>query len=188
MNKGWHILLIATNMLSAAKVSSNVKPIARAGLIAKGLVYVLLGVLAFMAAFHLNGHSVNGADKEGVLSFIQAQTGGQLLLALIALGLFCYSIWRAVQTFSDTAHKGNSAKGIASRLRYLASGLIYASLAVYAVKMLLSKGGSSGKSSNQSMIGDLLNKPFGEFLLAAVAAIIAGIGMYQIYYGLSGKY
>ncbi|MDB5193442.1 MAG: hypothetical protein JWQ96_3005 [Segetibacter sp.] len=174
-------------MLTATKVSSHVKPIAQAGLIAKGLVYCLLGVLAFMAAFHMGGQSTSNTDKQGVLSTIKQQTGGQIMLAIIALGLLCYSLWRGIQTFGDTEQKGKDAKGLAARGRYLLSGLIYASFALYAVKMLFSPGNSSG-NSKQDTVHELLNKPFGQWLLGIVAAIIIGVGIYQIYYGLSEKY
>ena len=175
-------------MTTATAITSHVKPIARAGLVAKGVVYCLLGILAFMAAFHMGGQSTNSADKEGVLGVIYKQTGGKLMLALIALGLFCYSLWRGIQTFADTERKGHDAKGLAARARYLFSGLIYASLAAYAVKILFSQTSGSGKNSQQSMVQDLLNKPFGEWLLGLAAAVIIGVGVYQIYYGLSEKY
>src|ERR1044071_7312501 len=174
-------------MLTANKVSPHVKSIARAGLIARGLVYCLLGVLAFMAAFHLGGQSTNNTDKEGVLSTIKHQPGGQVMLAIIALGLLCYSIWRGIQTFYDTEHKGSHTKGIAARCRYFFSGLIYASFAGYAIKMLFSNK-HSNSNNKQEMVQELLNKPFGQWLLGIAAAIIIGVGIYQIYYGLSGKY
>jgi hypothetical protein len=175
-------------MIITSNVSSNIKPIAQAGLVAKGFVYCLLGVLAFMAAFHINGQSTGGTNKQGALSFIERQTGGPVLLGILALGLLCYTLWRVIQTFGDTEQKGGDAKGIAARSRYLASGLVYASLAVYAIKMLFSVTGKSGKSGKQGMVQELLNKPFGQILLGVCSLIIIGVGIYQIVYGMSGKY
>ncbi len=169
-------------------VSSYIKPIAQAGLLAKGIVYCLLGVLAFMAAFNLAGQSTNNTDKEGVFSFIQKQAGGQIMVAIIALGLLCYCLWRGIQAFGDTEEKGKDAKGIASRARYLFSGLVYASLAALAIKMLFSSSNRSGKNQKQDMVQEVLKKPLGEWLVGIAAAIIIGVGIYQIYYGLSEKY
>jgi heme/copper-type cytochrome/quinol oxidase subunit 2 len=169
-------------------VSSYIKPIAQAGLLAKGVVYCLLGVLAFMAAFNFAGQSTNNTDKEGVFSFVHKQTGGQIMLAIIALGLLCYCLWRGIQAFGDTEEKGKDAKGIASRARYMFSGLVYASLAAFAIKILFSSSKSSGENQKQDMVQEILNKPLGEWLLGIAAAIIIGVGIYQIYYGLSEKY
>jgi hypothetical protein len=175
-------------MLTASKVTSNVKPIAQAGLAAQGVVYCLLGVLAFMAAFHLGGQSLKNTNKQGVLSMIYKQTGGEIILGVIALGLLCYSLWRCIQTFADTERKGTSAKGIATRGGYFLSALIYASLAIYAIKMLLSTNSGSGKNNRQDIIRDVLNMPYGQWLLGLGAAIIAGVGIYQIHFGISEKY
>jgi hypothetical protein len=174
-------------MLSARTITSNEKPIAQAGLIAKGVVYLLLGVLAFMAAFHINGKSANNADKSGVFDFVYEQTGGQLMLGLIAAGLLSYCVWRGIQTFSDSENKGSDTKGLASRARYFFSGLVYGSLAVSAINMLFSKSSGSG-DNKQDLAHELLTKPFGEWLVGIAAAILLGVGIYQIYYGLSEKY
>src|SRR5687768_10398882 len=96
--------------------SGYVKAIAQTGLTAKGIVYCLLGAFAFMAAF--GGQSKEKADTTGLFGFISDQTGGKIMLAVIAFGLVCYSIWRGFQTFGDTEDKGDDAKGLAVRARY----------------------------------------------------------------------
>ena len=174
-------------MLSTGVIASHEKPIAQAGLIAKGTVYCILGILAFMAAFHIRGQSASNTDKAGVFDFIYKQPGGQPLLAVVALGLFSYCIWRGMQAFMDTANKGSDRSGIAARLRYLFSGIVYGSLAVYAVNILLSKGSRSG-DKQQGIAEELLSRPFGQWLAGIAAAILIGVGVYQIYYGLSEKF
>lgn len=174
-------------MLSTQSITSHIKPIAQAGLTAKGIVYCLLGVLTFMAAFHINGQSADDANTNGVFSFLYRQTGGRVILGIIALGLVCYCIWRCIQTFADTEDKGRDKKGIAVRARYLFSGLAYATLAFSIVRMLWFNV-SGGGDSKQNMARELLNQPAGQWLLGIAALVIAAIGMYQIYYGWSEKY
>jgi hypothetical protein len=140
-----------------------------------------------MAAFHIGGQSTRNTDKQGVFSFIEKQTGGQVMLSVIALGLLCYGVWRGIQTFAGTEDKGDNAKGLAARSRYLFSGLIYTSLAAYAIKMLFTGSNTSG-DSKQSMAQELLSKPYGDWLAGIGAAIMIGVGIYQVYYGLSEKY
>lgn len=171
--------------MSTVITAARIQPIAKAGLIAKGIVYVILGALVFMAAFNIGNQSAN-TSKEDVLSIIKEQTGGQIILAALALGLLCYSGWRFLQTFGDTEHKGSDGKGIAVRARYFFSGFIYLSLALLAIKILF--GGNQGKKGNQGLVHELLNKPFGNWVLGIVAVIIFCTGVYQCYYGFSEKY
>jgi hypothetical protein len=174
--------------MSTAKLSASyLEPIARAGLISKGTVYCLLGLLTFMAAFRINGTSEGAADKNGVFDFVQDFSGGQIILGLIAIGLLCYCVWRGIQTFSDSEHKGDNAKGLATRACYLLSGLAYGSMALHIMRILFANAGDQG-DQQQDLAAKLLSKPYGEWLVGIGAAILLGIGVYQIYYGLSEKY
>jgi uncharacterized membrane protein YiaA len=174
-------------MKSRSTASSKIKTIAQIGLVSKAIVYTLLGTLAFMAAFNIAGQSTNNTDKEGVFNIIYEQTGGKIMLGIIALGLFCYSIWRGIQTFADTEKKESKLKGLVARTRYFISGLIYASLAAFALKIVFNEKQGSG-NKKQGLIEDTLNQPNGEWLLAIPAIVIICVGLYQGYYGLSEKY
>ena len=140
-----------------------------------------------MSAFEIGGQSGDNTNKSGIFSLVQNQAAGQLLLGVLILGLLCYCLWRFVQGFKDTEEKGSAAKGWMVRSRYLLSGLVYLSFAFVAIKLFLHHR-SKGGDGNQEFIGELLNKPFGQYLAGIAAAIIAGDGIYQIVYGISGKY
>ncbi|GEO03277.1 membrane protein [Adhaeribacter aerolatus] len=162
---------------------------ARFGMAAKGVVYSLVGALAFMAAFEINGNSEQGAGKQGVFQFILEQPFGKILLGIVTLGLVCYTIWRFIQAFMDSESKGADAKGIGKRIGYAFSGVIYGSLAFYAAKLVLGSGSSSGGGdSRQTLAGKLLEQPFGQWLVGIVAIVTMGMGLYQIYKAISGKY
>jgi len=167
-----------------------VKNFAKVGLTAKGIVYCLVGILAFMAAFELGGKSTQDAGKKGVFQFILQQPFGKILLAVVALGLLCYAVWRLIEAVKDTEDKGNETKGILVRLRYAFSGLVYGALAFYAAKLVLGSGGSSsgGGGSRETLARELLQQPFGQWLVGIVAAGTIIAGLYQIYQGLSDKY
>ncbi|GAA4445154.1 DUF1206 domain-containing protein [Pontibacter saemangeumensis] len=164
-----------------------VKNFAKVGLTAKGIVYCLVGIIAFMAAFELGGQSTQGAGKSGVFQFILEQPYGKWMLGLVALGLLCYAIWRFIQAVQDTSHEGSDAKGSAKRLRYAFSGIIYAGLAFLAAKLALGNGGGGG-DSRQTLVRELLQQPFGQWLVGILAVAIMLTGVYQIYFGLSEKY
>lgn len=162
-----------------------VKRFAKFGLTAKGVVYCLVGILAFMAAFEIGGKSEQNSDRTGVFQFVLEQSYGRVLLALIAIGLLCYTIWRFTQAIKGTSQ---SAKGIGRRLRYAFSGLVYGGFAFYAAKMVLGNGGGGGSDSRETVARELLQQPFGQWLVGIVAVGTAIAGLYQIYLGLSEKY
>jgi hypothetical protein len=176
-----------SGMLSVTnKNSRSYRSLAAAGLIAKGIVYCLLGMLAFMSAFHISGRSISETDEQGVFSFIENLTGGKILLALIAAGLVCYTIWRSIQAFRDTENKGSDSKGILKRARYLLSGLLYLSVAALAIKMILFNKSSGDKK--QDLASALLDQSYGPLLVGLVAVLFITIGLYQVYYGLKEKF
>ncbi|MGV3640166.1 MAG: DUF1206 domain-containing protein [Adhaeribacter sp.] len=165
------------------------KILAKVGFVALGIVYCLVGALAFMAAFELGGKSNQGTDQKGAFQFILDQHYGRILLGLVALGLVCYALWRLLQAILDPEKKGHDAKGIARRIGYASSGLFYASLAFYAGKLAFGEtsGGSQG-DSRQSLARELLSQPFGQWLVGLLALGTMAFGLYQIYRALSGKY
>ena len=155
--------------------------IARAGLISKGMVYLTLGVLAFMSAYEIGGHNTN-ADRKGAFSFIKEAPGGIWLLGFLSIGLICYSLWRGIQAFANYKKiKWNK------RLQYFFSGLGYASVALTAIRVLLYNSDSKGDSNNQ-WAAQLMTLKYGQWLVGGFALFFAGIGFYQIWYGLSEKY
>ena len=168
--------------------SQTIKRIARIGLIAKGFIYCLIGILAFMSAFEIGGQTSKSTGKSAIFDMVQHLPAGKPILILLIAGLLCYAFWRAVQFFNDTENKGSDFKGFGKRLRYLLSCIVYLSFAAVAFKTLLNGNQSKGGSGNQEMVSALINKPFGQGLVFIVAGIIAGIGIYQIFYGLSKKY
>lgn len=167
------------------QTGSSIKRLAQAGLVAKGIVYILVGILAFMAAFELGGQSNEGGGKKGAFSFILNLPAGKILLGIVAFGLVCYSIWRFVQAFHPKKEEGKNAKKWGNALRYILSGGAYLLLAFAAAKMAFFNE-SSGSNSN--MASTILSKSYGSVLLIIVALIIAGVGIYQLWYAYSEKY
>ena len=165
--------------------NSNINAMAQAGLIAKGFVYVLLGAIGFMAAFEINNQQDSEANRNGALHTIREWPAGPWLLSVMAAGLLCYTAWRLVQA----SRRGSSdkKKDWAKRLRYAFSGLVYLSLAVSAVRMIFFDP-ERKNDQNQYWASEIMSKPFGQILLGIGALVMAGIGIYQAWYGLSGKY
>jgi len=177
-----------TNLHIPASRSGWVKQLAKFGLYANGTVYILIGTLAFMAAFGLKGKTTANAGKQSIFSFLLDQPFGKILVGLVVLGLICYAIWRFIQAIMDTDDEGKDAKGLAKRLGYAFSGLVYGGLAFSGFKLLQGNAQSSGGNSQQTLAETLLDKSYGQWVLGLIGLIIIGLGIYQIYKGLSGKF
>ena len=161
-----------------------VERLARFGYAAKGVVYGIVGLLAAQAAFGTGGKTT---DTKGALKEIVTQPFGKVLLGVVAIGLFGYVLWQFVQAIKDPEDKGTDTKGILQRIGYAISGIIYAGLALSAVRIIL--GSPSGNSnSTQDWTALLLSQPFGQWLVGTVGAFIVGLGFYQFYKAFTTKF
>ena len=168
--------------------SSGIRTLARFGFAAKGVVFGLMGLLALLAA--TGQQSGQTADKKQAVQTLESLPGGRVLLGLIALGLLGYLIWRLTQAFRDTENKGSDTQGIARRVGYAASGLVYASLAWYAAQLALSGSadGSGGESTRQTLTARVLDWPAGEWLVMLAGTVTIGVALYQLYQAYSGQF
>lgn len=161
-----------------------VERLARFGIASKGIVYAIVGFLAAQAAFGAGGKTT---DTKGALQTIVTQPFGKFLLALVAIGLLGYVLWRFIQAFLDPERKGTNAKGLFQRLGYFISGAIYAGLALTATRLILGFGGGGGNSTQDST-ARLLAQPFGQWLVGTLGAMVIGMGFHQFYKAYSAKF
>ncbi|AVR46306.1 DUF1206 domain-containing protein [Christiangramia fulva] len=154
-------------------MDSKIQKMARVGYIAKGGVYAITGILAFMAAFNMGGGQTSG--KTGVVNFLQKQPFGNALLILLALGLLCYAGWRFFQSIKDPEHIGDSEHGKIKRVGLFISGLIYLSLAGYAVLQLINAGSSGGGNNNLSFLSGSL----GVVVFAVIGIALIGLSIHK---------
>lgn len=157
--------------------------LARLGFVAKGIVYAVIGFLALQAALGSGGQTT---DSQGALYKIAQQPFGRILLALMALGLIGYALWRFVQAAVDTENKGSDAKGMVKRIGYAGIGLIHCGLAFTAFKVI--QGSAGGGSTEQSWTARLLSQPLGQWLVGIVGLVLIGAGLYSCYQAYSTKF
>ncbi|ESU33476.1 hypothetical protein G3A_06035 [Bacillus sp. 17376] len=158
---------------------------ARFGYIAKGLVFVMVGVLAALAAFGPKGDTTG---TSGALQSISEMPFGEVALWIIGIGLIGYILWDFIKAIKDPENEGTDAKGLIKRTGYFISGLIYTNLAFGAIK-LASKTGSAGSGNSEKTISaKLMEQPFGVWLVGLVGAIIIGYGVYELYSGVKEKF
>lgn len=156
----------------------KIKRIARAGYAAKGAVYILTGILALLTAFDLGGEKVG---KLQILDFLEKQTFGKVLLALIGIGLICYAVWRFIQSVRDPEGIGSDKRALVKRSGFFISGVLYLGLGLLALVEIFREVGSSG---NQAF----LSGEKGKYMLLLAGAIFVLKALYQFAVAIKGDF
>lgn len=155
--------------------------LARVGLVARGVVYLIIGVLALKLALGDGGKAVNQQDA---LKTIAQQPFGKTLLILVAIGLAGYALWRLVR--AALGHGAEQRDSGFDRIAALDSGIAYGILCVTAVEIVSGAGASSGTPKETT--GGILGWPGGTAIVAIAGAVLIGVAAYQAYEGLARKF
>jgi len=177
--------MISIHSLSTNKKDSLEK-FAKSGFLMKGIVYLLIGILATMTAFGLGG-SING--KTGIFTFILKQPFGRILLGIVAFGLFGYTAWRWTQAFINPENEDkNTIESKLKRVGYFISGFLYGTFATYALKMAIQATYSRSENGSSTIVAEILKIPAGEIIIGVLAIFIIGKGGYEVWKGISNKH
>ena len=178
----------ATAEGTARQAAPWVKPAARIGFGALGLVYVIVGLLAARTGL---GRGGGVGDSSDALGTIVGQPFGRVLLGIVAFGLFGYMLWRIIEAVTDAEGRGTDAKGLAIRVGSVLRALIYGALGVEAARLAAgaAQGGGSGSGgeSAEHWTARLLALPAGRWLVVAAGLGIAAYAIYQLYRAFSDK-
>lgn len=174
-----------TNSKNTRKANSAIEWLMRAGYGARGTVYFLVGAIAIFAA--INGGEAEGTT--GALNFLVEQPFGQVLLGIIAAGLFAYTAWRFTDAIMDLENEGDDAKGYAARAGQFLSGLTHVFLGISAVTIMI-KGAEerSGNTTTENWTAAIMSEPFGRWFVAIAGAVTFGVGIYLFVKAWRTKY
>jgi hypothetical protein len=159
-----------------------VEHLGRAGLVARGIVYGLIGVLSLEVALRVGGKT---ASQRGALETIVHEPLGGGLLVIVAIGLAGYGIWQLAIAITGPSCGDD---GALERASAAAGGLAYLALCATAVEIL---GGSSAAGSSNSpkhQTAGVLSSGAGQLLVGIVGAIFVGVALYQAYVGITRKF
>ena len=173
----------ARDQANRAARSGWVGALGRFGLLAQGVSYGLVAVLALRLALRQGG---DATDREGALARLAAEPFGKLLLVLLAVGFAGNALWRFAAAFFDRGEEGTDSKGLAKRAAQLGRGVVYTTLTVAAVSILL--GSRSSGSEEKKATAGVLGWPGGEWLVGIVGVVVIGVGLWNGYRGIGGKF
>ena len=172
----------ASTTARRASDSTGARALARAGLIARGVLYILIGWVAILVAFGQT--SGNQANQEGALQLLAKQPFGLFLLWLLGIGFAGYALWRLTEAAFGVTGEGN---GAGSRLKALVRGLIYAGFAYLTFKIIAGTAGNEAKKQ-QDLTATVMHHSGGQVLVGIVGAVIVIAGTALVIEGLRRKF
>ncbi|MCX5409196.1 DUF1206 domain-containing protein [Streptomyces sp. NBC_00335] len=145
--------------------------LARCGLGTRGLLYVLIGVLAVRVAFGVNGGG--SADRTGALQELADKPFGGVLVWAVGIGLVCMTLWRLSEAALGAAGPDGDKPG--KRLAAAARAVFYGVVAFSVLSFAAGTGGGgqSGDEQSRDVTARVLDVPGGPWWVAAAGAGIA---------------
>jgi hypothetical protein len=166
---------------AAAREASNSRPVralARAGLVASGIIHILIGGIAISVTYGLHQQ----ADQSGALESVAETPGGVVLLWVAAISLIGLSIW---QWTGPMAWRPEGVAPNRIRDRFKAAGFLVVGLAaiVFAVG-----GRANTAETTRNASGVLINIPGGIFVLIALGVGVGAVGCAFVFRGVSRNF
>ncbi|MFC9122804.1 DUF1206 domain-containing protein [Streptomyces sp. NPDC057067] len=160
---------------------------ARAGFVARGVIYLLVGTLALRIAFSDGGGQQ--ADRGGAIAEIAGKPFGSILLWVLGVALAGMALWRLSEAFFGQAgpdgHKAGKRAVAAARFVFYA--FVSYSVLSYAAG---DKGSGSGSSDRQTddVTARALEWTGGQWIVGIAGVGVIGAGLWMAYRALTRKY
>ncbi|WP_028937309.1 DUF1206 domain-containing protein [Pseudonocardia spinosispora] len=149
---------------------------ARAGLVANGLIHLLVAYLAIRVAFG----DAERADQGGALQTIAGEPFGRLLLWAVTAGFAAVVIWRLREALSGFRYLTDESQRRQKRLFSAGQVVVFAVLTGLTARVA---GGEPPGNGGQSGSAWLLQAPGGRWLLAAIGVGVVVTGGFMAFRG-----
>jgi hypothetical protein len=163
---------------SQAAHSRGMAAAARIGLVARGIVYLLMGWLAIKIA---TGHRNQQANQKGALADVASHSGGLVLLIALAGGFAAYASWQLTQAIYGTAADGRKTS---ARLTSLVRCLGYAALCATAISVLTGSSKTGQAQQQAGLTARLMHHTGGRWLVGAIGLVVVIVGVAMMVDGL----
>lgn len=160
-----------------------VDQIARAGLVAFGIVHLVMGWLAISLAF---GDRQGSADNNGAVRELAKQPFGTAIVWAVAIGMVLLVVWQLVEALVGHRRVSDT-KRVGKRLGSALKALVYAVIAFSAFQIATGSG-SSSKNGTDAMSARLLDLPLGQVLVGLVAVGIISTGAFLSFKGFTERF
>lgn len=165
-----------------ASESPAARALARLGLAARGVLYVLIGWVTFLVAF---GRSSQQADQQGALQLLARQSYGLISLWLLFAGFIGYALWR----LSEAAYGVTGERqGAGPRLKSLVRGAVYAFIAYLTFRVISGASGNQTRRQQDLTAQVMRHGAGGQLLVGVAGAIIVVAGLALVAEGLRRRF
>ncbi len=166
-----------------AEQSEWIDRAARIGLVAYGLVHLVIAWLAVQLAL---GDKEGSADSSGAVQQLAEQPFGQALVWAVGIGMFLLAVWQGLESaFGHRTEEGFTK--VRKRVTSAGKAVIYVAVGITALRAATGSG-SSGKNGTDSMTAKVMDWPGGQVIVGAVGLAIIGIGGYLVYRAWTEKF
>ena len=155
--------------------------LARAGLTARGVIYILVGWVAVLVAL---GHAAREADQQGALHMLAGKSYGLISLWLLAIGFAGYALWRLSETVFGV---NGEPPGPGPRLKSLARAVIYAALSYLTFTVIAGKARSQA-GRQQDITATAMQHPAGRVLVGVAGLAIVACAIALVVEGARKKF
>ena len=152
--------------------------LARWGLVSKGSLYLLVGVIAAEVSI---GGGERLRDRGGALATLTDSWYGKLLVLAVAVGLAGYAAWRFAEGVLGRPLEGGKKEGWLKRFGYFARALWYLGLFAIALSALYGANESGGSREEDRFTARVLEWPLGRWIVAAIGLGILGAGVFNVW-------
>ncbi|WP_327260378.1 DUF1206 domain-containing protein [Streptomyces sp. NBC_01232] len=146
---------------------------ARCGLLARGVLYVLVGVLALRVALGDSGGKE--ADRQGALQELAGRSFGSVLVWAVAIGLVGMMLWRLSEAVFGAA--GPDGDKVTKRLAAAGRTVFYAVVAFSVLSFAAGGNARSGDQQSRDVTAQAMDLPAGRWLVGAAGLGIAVAGV-----------
>lgn len=167
----------------SAASSTALTGLARVGLIAYGIVHVLLAWVAVNIAW---SSAEQSGDESGALATLADDPLGRILLWIIGVGLIALAVWQVTEAIWGFRHEDGTKK-LRHRITAAVKAVFYAALGISAFGFA-SGGGSSDSQQQQEGTSGVLGLPFGQVLVVIIGLIVIGVGVGHVVRGFNRKF
>jgi Domain of Unknown Function (DUF1206) len=171
-------------MSVSARRASDSRPaqwLARLGLTARGVLYILIGVVAILVA---SGQRSHEADQSGALQLLASQPYGLVALWLLFIGFTGYALWRLSEAAFGVTGEGN---GAGPRLKSLVRAVLYAIFGYLTLKVITGKKASQA-SQQKDMTATIMHHTGGQWLVGIVGVAVVIAGLTLVWEGIRRKF